>query len=88
MIPEGSCDTSAENSALHHMNKLHFKIYWKKTVILNCNHISQYFYNNSFYCIFWPNKWSNWCLLSVRDFFQKYKKKNNVLNGSVHQEGQ
>ncbi len=32
MISEGSCDTEdwsndAENSALHHRNKLHFKIY-------------------------------------------------------------
>ncbi len=32
MISEGSCDTEewsndAENSALHHMNKLHFEIY-------------------------------------------------------------
>ncbi len=32
MISEGSCDTEdwsndAENSALHHSNKLHFKIY-------------------------------------------------------------
>ncbi len=32
MISEGSCDTKessndAENSALHHRNKLHFKIY-------------------------------------------------------------
>ncbi len=31
----------AENSALHHRNKLHFKLYW--TVILNSNNISQYY---------------------------------------------
>ncbi len=42
MISEGSCDTEdwsndAENSALHHRNKLYFKIL--KTVILNCNNI-------------------------------------------------
>ncbi len=56
MISEGSCDTEdwsndAENSALHHRNKLHFKIYFKKkTVVLNCNNISQK------YCIFYnPN---------------------------------
>ncbi len=40
-----SCDTEdwsndAENSALHHRNKLHFK--------LNCNNVSQ---NYWFYCI-------------------------------------
>jgi len=38
MISEGSCDTedwsnNAENSALHHRNKLHFKIYLDNTVI-------------------------------------------------------
>ncbi len=49
MISEGSCDTEdwnndAENSALHHRNILHFKIYSNKTVILNCNNISQYYY--------------------------------------------
>ncbi len=35
MISEGSCDTedwsnNAENSASHHMNKLHFKIYYNR----------------------------------------------------------
>ncbi len=41
MISEGSCDTEdwsndAKNSALHHRNKLHFKIYSnRKNVILN-----------------------------------------------------
>jgi len=48
MISEGARDWSndAENSALHHRNKLHLN---KKTVILNCNNISQYY---CFYCIF------------------------------------
>jgi len=40
MISEGSCDTEdwsndAENSALHHRNKLHFKIIKLKTVMFN-----------------------------------------------------
>ncbi len=49
MISEGSCDTEdwsndAENSALHHRNKLHSKIYSnRKTVLLNCYKISQYY---------------------------------------------
>jgi len=48
MISEGSCDSEdwrndAENSALHHRNELHFKIYNKTTAILNCNNISQYY---------------------------------------------
>ncbi len=50
MISEGSCETEAwsneaENSALHHMNKLHFKNIYKikKTVILNCCNISHYY---------------------------------------------
>ncbi len=39
MISDGFCDTEdwsndAENSAVHHSNKLHLK-----TVILNCNNI-------------------------------------------------
>ncbi len=48
MISEASCDTEdwsndAEDSALHHRNKLHFKIYSHGKVILNCKNISQYF---------------------------------------------
>ncbi len=41
-ISEGSCDTEDcdENKFLHHMNKLHFKIYSNRKVILNCNNIS------------------------------------------------
>ncbi len=43
MISEGSCDTEdwsndAENTALHHRNKLHLNIL--KTVVLNGNIIS------------------------------------------------
>ncbi len=50
MISEGSCDTEdwsndAEYSALHRRNKLYFKIFsYKKTFILNCNNISQYYF--------------------------------------------
>jgi len=47
MISEGSCDTEdwsndAENSALHQRNKLHFKIYYKRTHLLNINISQQY----------------------------------------------
>ncbi len=43
MIPEVSCDTEdwsndAVNLALHHSNKLHFKLK-QKTVIFKCNNI-------------------------------------------------
>ncbi len=55
MISEELRDTEdwsndAEKSALHHRNKLHFKIYSKQknTVTLNCNNVSQYY---CFYCI-------------------------------------
>ncbi len=39
MISEGSCDTEAwsndaENSALHHMNKLHIKIYSDRKLVI------------------------------------------------------
>ncbi len=39
-----SCDTEdwsndAENTAVHHRNKLHFKMFKLKTVILNLNNI-------------------------------------------------
>ncbi len=59
MISEGSCDTEdwsndAENSALHH--KLHFTIYSKKTVIINCNNISQYY---CFACLGWETSFKN-----------------------------
>ncbi len=45
MISEGSHDTKdwsndAENSALPHRNKLHFKIYSHRKHILNYNNIS------------------------------------------------
>ncbi len=64
----GSCDTKdwssdAENSALHHRNKLHFKNIFKyKTVLLTLNYISQY---SNFYCIF---NQINAALVSIRDF--------------------
>ncbi len=54
MISEGSCDTEdrsndAENSALHHRNKLQFTIYSNRKDVLSCNNISQYY---NFCCIF------------------------------------
>jgi len=40
LISEGSCDTEDwSNDALHHRNKLHFKI---ENYFLNCNNITQY----------------------------------------------
>ncbi len=64
MIFKGSCDTGvndAENAALE---KITFKIYSKrKLVIFNCNNNSQY------YCIFNP---LNRALVSRRDLFQKW----------------
>jgi len=42
MISEGSCDTEdwsnndAENTALHHRNKLKVSLWKQKIVILNC----------------------------------------------------
>ncbi len=51
MISYGSCDTEdwsndAENSALHHRNKLHFKMCYnnKHYFILYCNDILKYIY--------------------------------------------
>ncbi len=46
MISEGSCDTEdwsndAENTAFHHKNKLNFKMYWNRKVILNFSNILQ-----------------------------------------------
>ncbi len=49
---------AAENATLLHRNKLH-----KKTVILNCNNISQFYY------IF---DQINAALMSIRDLFQKH----------------
>jgi len=48
-LSEGSCDTedwssNTENSVLHYRDKLYFKIYSNRKVILNCNNISQYIY--------------------------------------------
>ncbi len=44
---EGSCDTEdwsndAENSDLHHMNKLHFTVYYNRILIFISNNISRY----------------------------------------------
>ncbi len=61
MISEGSRDienwsNDAENSALHHRNKLHFKI---------CSNINQLFkililfYNITVFIVFWSNKLSH-----------------------------
>jgi len=50
MISEGSCDpedwsNDAENSDLHHMNKLYFKICpnRQERTVSNCDNISQYY---------------------------------------------
>ncbi len=74
MISEGSCDTEdwsndAENSASHHNNTLHFRIYSNGKQILNCNNNLQY---NYFYCIF---DQINTDLVSIRDVFQKHNTK-------------
>ncbi len=71
MISEGSCDTEdwsndAENSALHHRNKLHLKYIKMKNCYLNSNNISQYC---NFYCIFHQ---INAALISIRDFFKEH----------------
>ncbi len=71
MISEGSCDTEdwsndSKNSAL--ITAINY-IFWQKIVILNCKNISQYY---CFYCIFGQ---INAGLVSLRDFFQKKKKK-------------
>ncbi len=75
MISERSCDTQdwsndTENSALHHRNKLHFKMYYNKKYILICNNVSKYS------CIF---DQINAALLSKRDFFQKHLRKSYPL---------
>ncbi len=66
MISEGSCDiedcsNDAENSALHHSNKLHFETYWNNYNYVN---ILQY------YCTF---DQINSVLMRIRDFFEKHK---------------
>ncbi len=74
MISEESCDTEdwsndAENSALHHRNKLHFKIYQNRKLILE---IAIIFYNITvFFCIF---DQINTALMSRRDFIKKNHK--------------
>ncbi len=58
MISEGSCDTGdwsddAENSALHHRNKLHFKVYSnRKSIFLNVI----IFYNTTVFTEFYLKK--------------------------------
>ncbi len=81
MISEGSCDTEhwsndAENSALHHRNKLHFKILHDYILI---------FHNFTFFLYF---DQINAALVSIRDLS---KTKNlsaycSALNISVHTE--
>ncbi len=73
MISEGSCDTEdwsndAENSALHHKNKL----YKYKTDILSCNNIFQYY---SSYCVF---DQINAALLRDLTFWMVYLYKKNL----------
>jgi len=53
---EGSCDTEdwsndAENSALHHRNNLHFKMYSniEQNSLYNCKNISLIIINNNFF---------------------------------------
>ncbi len=65
---EGSCDTEdwiidAENSALHHRNKLHFKIYYNRKQLYYIKIISYSF--TDFYQI-------NVALMSKRDFFKTF----------------
>ncbi len=54
MISEGSCDTEdwsndAENSALHHKNKLHFQIYSNRKLLFQMVII---FHNNTVFTVF------------------------------------
>jgi len=57
MISEGSCDTEewsndAENSAFHHRNKLHFKIYsniYNITVLLYFDQINLAFFSRTLF---------------------------------------
>ncbi len=77
MISEGSCDTEdwiidAENSALHHRNKLHFKIYYNRKQLYYIKIISYSF--TDFYQI-------NVALMSKRDFFQDFF---GVLTLKIH----
>ncbi len=74
MISEGSCDTEywsndAENSALHHRNKLRFKIYSnRKQFIL----IAIIFKNIAVFTVFLILK--NASLVNIRDGNQKHLK--------------
>ncbi len=57
MISEGSCETEddAENSALHHRNKLYFKTYWKHIKYFIIVHVLLYFW--SYKCSPGEHKW-------------------------------
>ncbi len=79
MISEGSCDTAdwnneVKNSALHHRNKIHFKI---SITTENSYNISKF---DSFYCILYQ---INAALVSIRDFSSKDHTNLNNLNCSV-----
>ncbi len=68
MISEGSRDTEdwsndAENSDLHHKNKVWFKIHLNTKLYFN---VSQYYW---FYCIF---DQINAVLVSITDFFKTH----------------
>ncbi len=85
MFSEGSCDTEdwsddAENSALHHRNKLHFKIYLKRNQLI-WNKII--FHNITVYCIY---DQINAALVSIRVFFKKisfFKRLNGNMNENL-----
>ncbi len=78
-----SCDTEdwsnkAENTVLHHRNKLHFNICSHRTyVIWNCYNISHYYV---FYCIF---DQINAALVSRRYLFLRNCTNHNLFNGVV-----
>ncbi len=68
---------AAENSALHHRNKLILNVLKQKTVILNCNIISLFF------CIYHQTSTAS---VSIRNF-QKHKRNLTnlkLLNGGVY----
>ncbi len=58
---------ATENSALHHTNKLYFKIHSPIKKMLNTKNISQYY---SFYCIF---NQINAASVSMRGFCKESK---------------
>ncbi len=64
----------------NHRNKLHFKIYSNRKLILNSTNISK------LYCFCCTFEQINAVLVSRRDFFKKHKKSycSKLLTGSVH----